>query len=86
MFVWTGGGLRPVAARAVAPFDRPLKRPGALGADGVRQLRLLRQLRRDTAIAGAGTLFSAPNRFGVACNAPVIASILTHVAPALGWR
>ncbi len=44
-------------------------------------------LRADTAIAAADTLLlTVPNQLGVDYNAHVIESILTHVAPALGWR
>ena len=49
--------------------------------------RLIEQLRADTAIAEADTLLlTVPNQLGVDYNAHVIESILTHVAPALGWR
>jgi hypothetical protein len=48
---------------------------------------LIEQLRRDEAIAEADTLLlTVPNTLGVDYNAHVIESILTHVAPALGWR
>ncbi len=49
--------------------------------------RLIEQLRADEAIAEADTLLlTVPNQLGVDYNAHVIESILTHVAPALGWR
>ena len=49
--------------------------------------KLIEQLRADEAIAEADTLLlTVPNQLGVAYNAHVIESILTHVAPALGWR
>jgi alkanesulfonate monooxygenase SsuD/methylene tetrahydromethanopterin reductase-like flavin-dependent oxidoreductase (luciferase family) len=49
--------------------------------------RLIEELRADEAIAEADTLLlTVPNQLGVAYNAHVIESILTHVAPALGWR
>lgn len=49
--------------------------------------RLVRQLAEDEAIAEADTLLlTVPNQLGVAYNAHVIEAILTHVAPALGWR
>jgi alkanesulfonate monooxygenase SsuD/methylene tetrahydromethanopterin reductase-like flavin-dependent oxidoreductase (luciferase family) len=49
--------------------------------------RLIEQLRSDEGIAEADTLLlTVPNQLGVAYNAHVIESILTHVAPALGWR
>ena len=39
------------------------------------------------AIAAADTLLlTVPNQLGVEYNAHVLESILTHVAPALGWR
>ncbi len=48
---------------------------------------LTRQLKEDEAIAAADTLLlTVPNQLGVDYNAHVIDSILTHVAPALGWR
>ncbi len=49
--------------------------------------QLIEELRRDEAIAEADTLLlTVPNQLGVEYNAHVIESILTHVAPALGWR
>ena len=48
---------------------------------------LIRLLREDEAIAEADTLLlTVPNTLGVEYNAHVIGSILTHIAPALGWR
>jgi alkanesulfonate monooxygenase SsuD/methylene tetrahydromethanopterin reductase-like flavin-dependent oxidoreductase (luciferase family) len=48
---------------------------------------LIEQLVKDEAIAEADTLLlTIPNQLGVAYNAHVIEAILTHVAPALGWR
>ncbi|MCW8380707.1 LLM class flavin-dependent oxidoreductase [Streptomyces justiciae] len=48
---------------------------------------LAKQLAQDEAVAAADTLLlTVPNQLGVAYNAHVIESILTHVAPALGWR
>ncbi len=48
---------------------------------------LARELAKDEAIAEADTLLlTVPNQLGVDYNAHVIDSILTHVAPALGWR
>jgi alkanesulfonate monooxygenase SsuD/methylene tetrahydromethanopterin reductase-like flavin-dependent oxidoreductase (luciferase family) len=48
---------------------------------------LIEQLMADEAIAAADTLLlTVPNQLGVEYNAHVIQSILTHVAPALGWR
>ncbi|WP_102959614.1 LLM class flavin-dependent oxidoreductase [Mangrovicella endophytica] len=49
--------------------------------------RLIEQLRADEAIAEADTLLlTVPNQLGVDYCAHTIESILTHVAPALGWR
>lgn len=49
--------------------------------------RLIAELAEDEAIAEADTLLlTVPNQLGVDYNAHVIESILTHVAPALGWR
>jgi alkanesulfonate monooxygenase SsuD/methylene tetrahydromethanopterin reductase-like flavin-dependent oxidoreductase (luciferase family) len=48
---------------------------------------LVEQLKTDEAIAEADTLLlTVPNQLGVDYNAHVIEAILTHVAPALGWR
>ena len=49
--------------------------------------QLVEQLKEDEAIAAADTLLlTVPNQLGVEYNAHVIESILTHVAPGLGWR
>jgi len=48
---------------------------------------LVEELKQDEAVAEADTLLlTVPNQLGVDYNAHVIESILTHVAPALGWR
>ncbi|WP_448320249.1 LLM class flavin-dependent oxidoreductase [Streptomyces sp. CO7] len=48
---------------------------------------LAEQLARDEAIAAADTLLlTVPNQLGVDYNAHVLDAVLTHVAPALGWR
>jgi hypothetical protein len=48
---------------------------------------LIEELKRDEAIAAADTLLlTVPNQLGVAYNAHVLESVLTLVAPALGWR
>ncbi|MBL8961820.1 MAG: LLM class flavin-dependent oxidoreductase [Gemmatimonadetes bacterium] len=48
---------------------------------------LVDALKQDEAIAEADTLLlTVPNTLGVEYNAHVIEAILTHVAPALGWR
>jgi len=49
--------------------------------------RLVEQLRADEAIAEADTvLLTVPNQLGVDYNAHVLDAVITHVAPALGWR
>jgi alkanesulfonate monooxygenase SsuD/methylene tetrahydromethanopterin reductase-like flavin-dependent oxidoreductase (luciferase family) len=49
--------------------------------------RLVAALSEDEAIAAADTLLlTVPNQLGVDYNAHVIESVLTHVAPELGWR
>ena len=49
--------------------------------------KLIEELKGDEAIAEADTLLlTVPNQLGVDYNAHVIESILTHVAPGLGWR
>jgi len=48
---------------------------------------LIKQLSEDQAIAEADTLLlTVPNQLGVEYNAHVIEAILTHIAPAMGWR
>jgi alkanesulfonate monooxygenase SsuD/methylene tetrahydromethanopterin reductase-like flavin-dependent oxidoreductase (luciferase family) len=48
---------------------------------------LIEQLAKDEAIAAADTLLlTVPNQLGVDYNAHVIETILTKIAPALGWR
>ncbi|AVH60836.1 MULTISPECIES: LLM class flavin-dependent oxidoreductase [Streptomyces] len=48
---------------------------------------LVKQLQEDEAIQAADTLLlTIPNQLGVDYNAHVLESILTHVAPELGWR
>jgi hypothetical protein len=47
----------------------------------------VKQLQEDEAIQAADTLLlTIPNQLGVDYNAHVLESILTHVAPELGWR
>ncbi|MDX1872933.1 LLM class flavin-dependent oxidoreductase [Mycolicibacterium sp. 120266] len=49
--------------------------------------KLVAELAEDEAIAGADTLLlTVPNQLGVEYNAHVIESLLTDVAPELGWR
>ncbi|MER6062281.1 LLM class flavin-dependent oxidoreductase, partial [Streptomyces sp. NPDC001792] len=48
---------------------------------------LVKLLRDDEAIQAADTLLlTIPNQLGVDYNAHLLESILTHVAPELGWR
>ncbi|MFF5140683.1 LLM class flavin-dependent oxidoreductase [Streptomyces sp. NPDC013157] len=48
---------------------------------------LVKQLAEDEAVTAADTLLlTVPNQLGVDYNAHVLDSILTHVAPELGWR
>ncbi len=48
---------------------------------------LVEQLREDEAIAAADTiLLTVPNQLGVDYNAHLLGSIVTYVAPGLGWR
>jgi alkanesulfonate monooxygenase SsuD/methylene tetrahydromethanopterin reductase-like flavin-dependent oxidoreductase (luciferase family) len=49
--------------------------------------RLVEELAGDEAVAAADTLLlTVPNQLGVDYNAHVLESVLTHLAPALGWR
>jgi alkanesulfonate monooxygenase SsuD/methylene tetrahydromethanopterin reductase-like flavin-dependent oxidoreductase (luciferase family) len=49
--------------------------------------RLVEQLKQDEAIAEADTLLlTVPNMLGVEYNTHVLENIMTHVAPAMGWR
>lgn len=49
--------------------------------------KLIAQLKQDEAIAEADTLLlTVPNQLGVDYNVHVIESILTQIAPAMGWR
>ncbi|MFC5062137.1 LLM class flavin-dependent oxidoreductase [Actinomycetospora atypica] len=49
--------------------------------------KLIAELAEDEAIAAADTLLlTVPNQLGVEYNAHVIESVLTHLAPELGWR
>jgi alkanesulfonate monooxygenase SsuD/methylene tetrahydromethanopterin reductase-like flavin-dependent oxidoreductase (luciferase family) len=49
--------------------------------------KLAAELAEDEAIAAADTLLlTVPNQLGVDYNAHVIESVLTHLAPELGWR
>lgn len=48
---------------------------------------LIEDLAKDEAIAAADTLLvTVPNQLGVDYNSHLIESLVTHVAPGLGWR
>jgi len=69
---------------------------GQLGAEGAAIFgrsyagapdQLIEELRQDEGIAAADTLLlTIPSQLGPEYNAHALESILTHVAPALGWR
>lgn len=49
--------------------------------------QLVADLAQDEAVAAADSLLlTVPNQLGVDYNAHIIEALLTHVAPALGWR
>ncbi|MGB3685783.1 MAG: LLM class flavin-dependent oxidoreductase, partial [Ornithinimicrobium sp.] len=49
--------------------------------------RLIAELAADEAVAAADTLLiTVPNQLGVDYNAHLMESMITHVAPGLGWR
>jgi alkanesulfonate monooxygenase SsuD/methylene tetrahydromethanopterin reductase-like flavin-dependent oxidoreductase (luciferase family) len=49
--------------------------------------KLIAELAEDEAIAAADTLLlTVPNQLGVDYNAHVLDSVITHLAPELGWR
>jgi alkanesulfonate monooxygenase SsuD/methylene tetrahydromethanopterin reductase-like flavin-dependent oxidoreductase (luciferase family) len=49
--------------------------------------QLVQDLAQDEAVAAADTLLlTVPNQLGVDYNAHLLESVLTHLAPALGWR
>ena len=49
--------------------------------------KLIAELAEDEAIAAADTLLlTVPNQLGVDYNAHVLESVVTHLAPELGWR
>lgn len=69
----------------VGVIDNTVARFGRSYAD--EPDKLIEALREDEAIEAADTLLlTVPNQLGVDYNAHVIESILTYVAPALGWR
>jgi alkanesulfonate monooxygenase SsuD/methylene tetrahydromethanopterin reductase-like flavin-dependent oxidoreductase (luciferase family) len=78
--------LRETASQdQVGHLDGGLARFGKTYAGEPDQL--VRDLAEDSAIASADTLLlTVPNQLGVDYNAHVIESVLTHLAPGLGWR
>jgi len=49
--------------------------------------RIVEELREDAAVADADTvLVTVPNQLGVDYNAHLLETIVTQIAPALGWR
>ncbi|MBX7453821.1 LLM class flavin-dependent oxidoreductase [Mycolicibacterium sp. 3033] len=69
----------------VGVLDRGTARFGKTYAD--EPDKLIARLAEDEAIAAADTLLlTVPNQLGVEYNTHVIESLLTHVAPELGWR
>ena len=78
--------LRETASRdQVGHLDGGLARFGRSYAGEPDEL--VRALSEDAAIAAADTLLlTVPNQLGVDYNAHVIESVLTHLAPDLGWR
>jgi len=78
--------LRETASRdQVGHLDGGLARFGRSYAGEPDEL--VQDLSEDSAIAAADTLLlTVPNQLGVDYNAHVIESVLTHLAPDLGWR
>ena len=75
-----------MAARAKTRWDSSTRGPGRSSAEAMPPSQI-KQLRQDEAIAEADTLLlTVPNQLGVAYNVHAIEAILTHIAPALGWR
>ena len=52
----------------------------------MRVSKICTTLPRSSGPAADTLLLTVPNQLGVDYNAHVIEDILTHVAPALGWR
>lgn len=78
-------GLRGAGGDQVGYIDGGIARFGKSYA--AEPDELVEQLREDEAIAAADTLLlTVPNQLGVDYNVHVLESILTHVAPELGWR
>ena len=49
--------------------------------------QIVEELREDAAVADADTLLvTVPNQLGVDYNAHLLETIVTQIAPALGWR
>jgi alkanesulfonate monooxygenase SsuD/methylene tetrahydromethanopterin reductase-like flavin-dependent oxidoreductase (luciferase family) len=68
-------------------YIEPTKRAAFGRSYAAEPDRLIEELAKDEGIAEADTLLlTIPNQLGVAYNAHVVEGVLTHVAPALGWR
>lgn len=81
--IWGPGGEDEDSFGYIDPSKRSVFGRGHVGEPDA----LIEQLKRDEAIAAADTLLlTVPNQMGVDYNAHLMESILTHVAPALGWR
>ena len=78
-------GREAMSRDQVGQIDGGLARFGKTSAG--EPDRLVDELAKDEAIAAADTLLlTVPNQLGVDYNAHVIESLLTHVAPGVGWR
>lgn len=78
-------GLQTASQDQVGRLEGGLARFGKTYAGEPDQL--IEELATDEAIAAADTLLlTVPNQLGVDYNAHIIESVLTHVAPGLGWR
>lgn len=85
---WLEVGIQPAGCQR---HDCPQWLSGQLGVDGLHQAAepdvLVKELAADEAIAAADTLLlTVPSQLGVDYNAHLLESVLTHVAPAIGWR
>ena len=89
---WSTTATAPISAAAIRPRDPIGYLDETTRAIFGRSYAaepdvLIKELKQDEAIAEADTLLlTVPNQLGVDYNAHVIEAILTHVAPALGWR
>lgn len=78
-----GGGEREDQFGSIEPGSRAVFGRSYAAEPDV----LVEQLRQDEAIRAADTLLiTVPTQLGVDYNAHLLDSVLTHVAPELGWR